>query len=508
VGWSSPQKLVSVQEVERLDDRCTYRIVAENVISAECQRRFECTLDCTFYADRPLAKVSLVSLKNTDTVRYRVDTIFQGVAPIQEEGARAVNRSDLAYWLHTDYSVVATSLVDGVFSYSMRRSSHGLHGDVCRHPDVWLDPGETHEDPDAELIVGLGPSGVETEVEEWIRKEAPRLEASTGGTITVTETRESTVSVDFKDFDRAMERYLDEFHFNAFNMGGIPWALGGYPRHSPEFNVLFKTIYSQAEAHLDEKGWLDKAYWYWTDEPSPDKYEEVARGMRLLKESCPGIRRLLTFCHEKAPVPFFYELVDLWVPILSLYDWDLSHERQALGEKVWWYVCCGPRAPYPNNFIDHPAINHRIRFWWIERAGVDGSLYWSVTYWAQNPWESAMSYSPDGGTWGNGDGRLLYPPRPVPPKEPIVEPPVTSIRFEMLREGLEDREYFHLLKQELERTSGMSDPDIQKTREWAQRALDEALDLIPDPTRYETDPARLYAARRAVARAIEALGNF
>ena len=76
-----------------------------------------------------------------------------------------------------------------------------------------------------------------------------------------------------------------------------------------------------------------------------------------------------------------------------------------------WYVCTGPKAPYPNNFITHPAINPRIRFWMLDAKKLDGSLYWSITAWYQNPWEQAMSLDEKGWLWGNGDGRLIYPPR-------------------------------------------------------------------------------------------------
>ncbi len=299
--------------------------------------------------------------------------------------------------------------------------------------------------------------------------------------------------VDFTAFDEAMAQYLDGFHFNGFNMGGLPEELGGHPRFSPEFNRLFEEAYGQIQEHLRKKGWLDEAYWYWVDEPPKERYGEVKEGMEFLKKACPDIRRLLTFHLEPAPVPYFYEAVNLWVPIMNYYDHSRAGERQVLGEEVWWYVCTGPKAPYPNNFIDHPAINHRVRFWMIDTFGLDGCLYWSITYWAQNPWEQAMSVSPEGGFWGNGDGRLVYPPRPYQPEEPVVEGPVSSIRMENLRDGLEDREYLVLLAQ-----LGESHQSAREVLERVRR------DLVQTLTCYEQNPIVFYASRHAVARAIEA----
>ena len=237
-------------------------------------------------------------------------------------------------------------------------------------------------------------------------------------------------------------------------------------------------------------------------------------GMDIIKRHCPGLTRLLT----EQPEPALAGHVDLWVPVLSMYKEAACRARQAAGDQVWWYVCCGPRAPHPNNFIDHPAINHRIRFWMMEKYGVTGSLYWATTYWygkgnvLRNPWTSAMSVSPDGGTWGNGDGMLLYPACRAPSEKAVVAGPVPSIRIEMLREGLEDREYFWLLKEsvkKLEEAAPNAAGDIRKQCDDALALAKQAL-AAPDRlatslTEYTKDPADLYRERDALAGAIEAV---
>jgi len=288
------------------------------------------------------------------------------------------------------------------------------------------------------------------------------------------------VTLGFTEFDLAMGRYLDEFKFNAFNMGGLPGELAGHPMYSDRYNELFHQIYGEIQEHLREKGWLEKAYWYWVDEPPKSDYAKVRRGMELLKSACPEIRRLLTCNQEDAPVPYFFDTVNLWVPIMDKYSAERAHARQRLGETVWWYVCTGPKAPYPNNFITHPAINHRIRFWMVDAVGLDGSLYWSLTWWGQNPWEQAMSVSPSNTLWGNGDGRLLYPPRKTIPQIPVIAPPVRSIRFENLRDGLEDREVFLMLRQNT--ASEKIVTEIQRQS-------------VPTLTTYEQNPALFWLAR-------------
>ena len=111
-----------------------------------------------------------------------------------------------------------------------------------------------------------------------------------------------------------------------------------------------------------------------------------------------------------------------------------------------------------------------------------------------------MSLDPGGGFWGNGDGRLLYPPQRQPAASFIPEP-VTSIRLELIREGLEDREYFWLLKQQIQ---AGGDPDAIAE---AKAALEDIGGLVPTLTRYTKDSRRLYAARERIARAIVALAK-
>ena len=56
------------------------------------------------------------------------------------------------------------------------------------------------------------------------------------------------------------------------------------------------------------------------------------------------------------------------------------------------------------------------------------------------------------GRWGNGDGRFLYPPRrdPETSVEPNRDAPINSMRWENLRDGMEDYEYFWLLQQAIQ----------------------------------------------------------
>jgi hypothetical protein len=311
------------------------------------------------------------------------------------------------------------------------------------------------------------------------------------------------IEYDFTDFDAQAKRCFEEYHFNSFNFPIPGTKDAGFDE---EYKKSFRETFLKKVAHLEEKGWLRYAYCYWIDEPRQEKYEFVKSGLALLKDECPGLKRLLTLHIEKAPNKTFEGLVNLWVPCFHCFDPAASRKAKERGEEVWWYVCTIPRSPYPNNFIDYPAIDHRIRFWMLQKYGVDGDLYWSTTYYhKRNPYEEPMSYGDSEHTFGNGDGCLLYPPSREKPEKPLIAGPVNSLRWEMIREGLEDREYFYLLEQELDK---LEPADARRYRIFYEIAKDAfALPdvLIRSQRDYERDYRQLHRAREFLGWAVELL---
>ncbi|HHX38900.1 MAG TPA: DUF4091 domain-containing protein [Armatimonadetes bacterium] len=337
------------------------------------------------------------------------------------------------------------------------------------------------------------------------------------------------VKVDFTEFDRAAHRAFNELGFNSFRlhlqgMGGGTFhsrhkgRIGAYEQGTPEYEALFTSYARQLQDHLEEKGWLDKAYIYWFDEPEPRDYEFVKEGMALLKRAAPKLARMLTEQVE----PELVGSVDIWCPVTSSYDPERARGRQAQGEKIWWYVCTGPKAPYCTLFIDHPGIEMRMWLWQTVKYNVEGILVWTSNYWTsnaaypppaiQNPWEDAMGYisgydyQPGQiGYWGNGDGRFIYPPNrdPANDKRKHLTGPVDSCRWEMLREGIEDYEYFYLLREAIAqaRARGAS----ARTLAAAEKLLQVPPEVCVDMTTFTLDPAPLYAHREKIARAIESL---
>jgi len=122
---------------------------------------------------------------------------------------------------------------------------------------------------------------------------------------------------------------------------------------------------------------------------------------------------------------------------------------------------------------------------------IDGMLYWSATHWAlNNPWSTGETFHDS-----NGDGSLLYPG--------VDGKPVDSIRWECLRDGLEDYEVFCLLEAgagELAQAGRNADL-VTKAR--ALCAIDDG--VVRSYKDYNPDPRALPAARRAMSDTLEAI---
>lgn len=339
------------------------------------------------------------------------------------------------------------------------------------------------------------------------------------------------VKLDFSAFDAAMTRALDQYRFTAFRlpiegMGSgtfharTPGRIGTFEEGTPQYETLFGSYLRQLQAHLAQKGWLDKAYVYWFDEPDEKDYPFVRAGMERLRKYAPKIRRLLT----EQPEPALFGAVNLWCPVTSHFDENSARERMQAGDEFWWYICTVPKAPYATEFIDHAAVEPRVWLWQTWQQNVRGILIWETTYWTsdaaypnalQNPWQDPMSWvsgydTPAGvrRAWGNGDGRFLYPPNrhPNEDKTPNFEAPINSIRWELLREGIEDYEYLWTLREAMERARPHAKTAAQKT---LLASAEKLLIVPPEISRALTDftasPAPILHRREAIANAIEAL---
>ena len=337
------------------------------------------------------------------------------------------------------------------------------------------------------------------------------------------------IRFDWGAWDAAMAKAADDYHFNSFvfrvpGLGGGTFyarrkgSLLGYKQDTPEHLALFRTWCNAARDHLAAKGLLDKAVCYPFDEPAPKDYAFVVEQLRFLKSNFPGLRRMVPM--NLGAANDFVGHIDYWCPILASHSRAFAAKRREAGEEYTWYICCGPKAPYIANFIDRAATDLRVWLWQTWQEGVDGILIWESVYWhsppaypksLQNPYEDSMSWVRGYGTqpgqrrrWNAGDGRFMYPPEAATgaQAEAILDGPVTSIRWEALRDGIEDYEYLALLKRLLAAKSGkLAAQEIKRY----EALLTVPPDISASLTSYTRGPAPIAARRHEIAKAIERL---
>jgi len=216
------------------------------------------------------------------------------------------------------------------------------------------------------------------------------------------------------------------------------------------------------------------------------------------------------------------DYIDVWIaPFMRVvgHDWDwalvdnrpLYEEDILAGAELWWYQSCmthgcgitggSEYAGYPQYQVDFAAMYNRVFPWMGFRYGIAGELYYAVAggYMA-DPWSTVFSPS----YHGNGDGTFFYPGVPdvsaagLPDGErgastPSIggthHIPLPSIRLMLMREGLEDYEYLHLL-------SEIGDDAF---------SMERCEEVVENTWTFTHDPTILFSAREAVAGRIEEL---
>ena len=235
---------------------------------------------------------------------------------------------------------------------------------------------------------------------------------------------------------------------------------------TPEHEAYWGPFLTDFQRHLAKAGWVDDTY-IAMDERGREETKATADCVKKfaprLKIAMPGNHppshfkgiELANYCQYIAHVdaPFLSEVA----------------ERRSQGKVTTFYVCCGPRRP--NTFTSSPADEPVWLGLYAAANGLDGFLRWAFVNWPRDPlFDSGF------GPWPAGDTFLLYPG------------PRSSVRWEMLRDGIEEAEKIRLLRER-----GAADP-----------ALAEALAAFDFKRAEKQDAAQLSAAVQRARKAVEA----
>jgi len=273
---------------------------------------------------------------------------------------------------------------------------------------------------------------------------------------------------------------------------GTPEHLPPAPISDPQRRALLRDFLQHLKAHLVEKGWYDRFILHQADEPIPSNEASYRELSAFVREVLPDVRRIDAVMSEGLE-----GCIEIRVPQVQ----EVHDGPRVAGEELWFYTCLAPQGPYPNRFVDFSSLKTRILHWLNWRYGAVGYLHWGYAHWTA--WQDVPgAVDPWNNTTGSSE-RLQAGRQKLPPGDPFVVYPgwneiCNSIRWEMVRKGMEDYEYFWLLEDGIRRL-GEDHPNARSARTLLAEIRDT---LLRNHSEYTRDDQALLAARKRMAEAI------
>jgi len=345
------------------------------------------------------------------------------------------------------------------------------------------------------------------------------------------------VTLDTTEFDKMAKYYFDDLKMNKTYLPGIFYSFGwgfeprgiyGFSYPSEGYKEAYQTVLKAVWEHVKEKGWDKKFLLYISDEP--DAWNSVV-GKRMVEQ----MKGVCDIIHEAAPdvniysstwrfVPEWVGYLDVWgVGNYGCFPVDEMERRLKDGDKLWFTTDGTMCLNTPYNAIE------RLYPYFCFKYGVSAYEFWDISWWTYDPfkfgWHTYLPHvfkpgdKPIGVRYPNGDGFLTYPGWLAGETGPL-----SSVRFEQVREGMEDYEYMYILKNRIDaakkKSSGVQ--AFSKTRQGidggrlaeAEAALEKARALVTIPnaggtnsTKILPDPDAVLKIREEMARAILGLAE-
>jgi len=404
-----------------------------------------------------------------------------------------------------------------VWDFALPDESHVKAIYDCRQGGEWRVPGKSREESTREMWRFMA--------ERRVCPNSVRFGPSL-------QYKDGQVVADFAEFDKAAEYYFDELklphaytpcQFYLFGHGHLPGDKfgekpyeGEYPYEDvdrsklrPEYKRAYQACLKAFWDHVKEKGWARKMVLYISDEPC-DSEEQIRAQMKALCEMIHEVDpKIPIYCSTWHQQPEWEGYLNVWgIGHYGIVSPEKIRQLQESGATIWWTTDGQMCTDTPYCAIERLLPHYCFKY------GAEAYEFWGVDWLTYNPYEYGWhkylihNFGPDKPPtfvrYPNGDGFLAYPGGPIGHAGPV-----SSVRLEQAREGVEDYEYLYLLRARLEKAKAAG-RDVAA----AQKALDQAESLVSMPCaigRYSTqilpDPDAVFQVKEAAARAIEALGK-
>lgn len=234
------------------------------------------------------------------------------------------------------------------------------------------------------------------------------------------------------------------------------------------------------EAHLREKGWLNKTFFHIKDEPILHNAASWLEMSRYVHKYAPDLIRI-----DAMNNPIIMNELEIGVAMVDNMDiqYERFREKQKEGKELWIYTTGLFQATsYPNKTLDVPLIGSRVLHWLNYKYDLSGYLHWGWNQWTNDPYTNVGQHL--------GDGWHVYP---------VKDGVLNSLRWEQMRNGIQDYEYFVLLEN---RINSLKD-SLGKRFDWIEpsyRSKEIAAEVVASFSEYTEDPEILYKAKEKIVR--------
>ena len=203
-----------------------------------------------------------------------------------------------------------------------------------------------------------------------------------------------------------------------------------------EIDTIIRKIKSFTKKYKLDNQWLQHI----ADEPTDNNAQCYKDVSKQIKSIYPEV----TIMEATNAKESLSGSIDLWCPLINDFqeNQDFFEEREKKGEKILIYTCLVPGGKWLNRTLDMERIRQVYFGWAGSKYNTFGYLHWGLNQYKANPFKQSVVKHPSPQASSNnflpaGDTHVIYPG---------TDGPLSSLRFEAHRQGIEDYELLEKLK--------------------------------------------------------------
>lgn len=260
-----------------------------------------------------------------------------------------------------------------------------------------------------------------------------------GNMIQRTLKKDGSWSFNYEIFDKWVHFMMKEIgikdQINCYTM--VPWAMrfdyfdeaSGTVKYlntgtaDIKYTEFWTPFIKDFAKHLKKKGWFDIT----TIAMDERSMADMMNVIKLVKNAEPDFK--ITLAGVKYEDRIEADIYDYSISYGQIFPQQILSKRDNAKKHSTYYTSCA--QPFPNTFTFSNPIEATWLGWHSMAEGYSGYLRWAYNSWTTSPLQDSRFR-----TWAAGDTYLVYPEGR------------SSIRFEKLREGIQDYEKIKILRKE------------------------------------------------------------